>query len=126
MSNTSSEKWLVRSEKNQITGPYAREKLRQMILEGQLGLQDEVCAGNSYWITLNEPEEVRAQLDVIVSPPAKKLDEEDTQTETVHSVSLENFKSQKKESAEIWRCFAFFLVLAILVILMSILSRFKA
>lgn len=124
MGNTSSEKWLVRSEKNQITGPYTREQLRQMILQGQFDLQDEVCAGNSYWIALNEADEVRTQLDVTVPLRAKKIDEEDTQTETVHSMPVEPYE-RKLESSSLWKSSVFLLLVGALIFLMMILSRLK-
>lgn len=76
----SSEKWLVRTEKNQILGPFPRELVRQMVLDGKLGLQDEVCMGNSYWIYLHETEELRQQLGVVA--PRIRSDDEDTETET--------------------------------------------
>lgn len=76
------EKWLVRTEANCISGPFSREKLQEMILQGSLSLQDEVCRGNSYWIYLHEASEILAQLGVRVPRPVVGGSDEDTQTET--------------------------------------------
>jgi len=52
-----------------------------MILEGRLGLQDEVCQANSYWIYVHDREEIRKQLNIEV-PKSKNSEylEEPTQT----------------------------------------------
>lgn len=60
------EAWLVRSEKNIISGPYSREKVVQMVQGGELGLQDEVCQANQYWFALYEQDEVARQLGIEV------------------------------------------------------------
>ncbi len=79
------EEWLVRSAKNVISGPHKRDDVCRMVTTGELGLQDEVCAGGSYWIYLHEREEIKKQLGVDV-PKSKggeeETDEEITETET--------------------------------------------
>lgn len=77
--------WLVRTEKNRISGPYPGEKLKEMILKGELGFQDEICEANRYWIYLHEREEVMGALGVEV--PGRSASEipgeEITETELV-------------------------------------------
>lgn len=76
------EKWLVRTEKNTILGPFSREELQQMILEGSvLTPLDEICRGNSYWINLQEADELQKQLGVRF-PKFVPIHDEDTETET--------------------------------------------
>lgn len=80
--HTSLEKWLVRTEKNTILGPFSREKLQQMILQGELRSPlDEICRGNSYWICLQEADELQKQLGIQLPRVALSHDD-DTETET--------------------------------------------
>jgi hypothetical protein len=78
---TPMDKWLVRTEKNQILGPFSAEKVRQMILQGSLNAQDEVCQANTYWFYLHEADEVQKQLNVQV-PRSTLVEEKGEQTET--------------------------------------------
>lgn len=77
-----SEEWLVRTEKNFLSGPFPKEKVIQMIQQGQLGPQDEVCRGSHYWIYLHEREEVLNQLGVEMPRRPVEDDEEITETQT--------------------------------------------
>jgi hypothetical protein len=72
--------WLVRTSTNEIIGPMSRDALVAQIREGKLGLQDEVCKANSYWIYLDEADEVKKQLGIEM-PRTKKRDEESTETD---------------------------------------------
>ena len=94
------EKWLVRTEKNQITGPLSRESVQKLIQEGQLGFQDEVCRNDSYWIYLHEADEVQKQLGLIV-PRTKTLEEDDEETETeILSVGFVSSAEGTSDSSE--------------------------
>lgn len=56
------EQWLVRTADNRISGPFAKDQLRELLQAGKLGLRDEVCPENGHWIFLHEKEEVARQL----------------------------------------------------------------
>jgi hypothetical protein len=85
------DKWLVRTEKNVITGPFSTERVRQLILEGKLAGQDEVCRSNSYWIYLHESDEVLKQLNVrLPSPVPSEGRGEQTETAIDLRLSLES------------------------------------
>jgi hypothetical protein len=79
------DQWLIRTVENAISGPYTKEQVCQLILDGELGVQDEVCQANGYWIFLHEREEVMRQLGVEVSLKASS-DEEITDTHSVSSL----------------------------------------
>lgn len=82
---TANEHWLVRTVLNELRGPYSRNELVQEIHDGKLGPQDEVCRSGSYWIYLDERDEVRKQLGI--EPPRghlSLLEEEQTDTKTEH------------------------------------------
>jgi hypothetical protein len=77
------DQWLIRTSENWIAGPYSKEQVCQMILDGKLGLQDEVCVSDGFWIYIHEREEVKQFLGIEV--PKSKLasdDEEVTQTQS--------------------------------------------
>lgn len=82
------DQWMVRTSQQLLAGPYTKEQVCQLIREGQLGQQDEVCHANRYWIFLHEREEVLEQLGI--EPPQKDVaTDEDTQTETVTSTATD-------------------------------------
>src|SRR5689334_19631050 len=70
------DQWLIRTAQNKIVGPYSKEQVCKLILEGQLSVQDEVCQANNYWIYLYEKDEVLKQLgiEVPLRPPRSKLE----------------------------------------------------
>ncbi|MCC7441288.1 MAG: hypothetical protein IT285_06635 [Bdellovibrionales bacterium] len=74
--------WLVRTKDNIIAGPYTGDQIRKLILESQLGYQDEICQGNHYWIFVHERHEVKKQLGIDVPKPKKGSADEVTETET--------------------------------------------
>ena len=74
------EQWLTRTAKNWISGPYSKEQVCKMIMDGKLGLQDEVCPANGYWILLHERKEIFDQLGVEV-PRSHGATDEVTESE---------------------------------------------
>jgi hypothetical protein len=74
--------WLIRTHRNELLGPVSREELITQIREGQVTVEDEICASNHYWIHLDERDEVASQLGIEI-PRAKRRDgEEITLTDT--------------------------------------------
>lgn len=47
-------KWLIRTKNNHILGPVSKEKIRELIANGTIKGDDEVCSGNGYWIYVRE------------------------------------------------------------------------
>jgi hypothetical protein len=77
--------WLIRTQKNEIEGPFTKEDVIARILERRLGIEDEVCQANHYWIYLDERSEVIRQLGIEVPRSSREggLDtDEITLTET--------------------------------------------
>jgi hypothetical protein len=77
------DQWLVRTADNWIAGPYPVDQICQMIQEGKLTLQDEICLANQYWVYLHEREEVKQFLGIEVPKAHRGVDDEVTETETV-------------------------------------------
>lgn len=76
------DQWLVRTANNIIAGPYSREQVVRLIQDGKLGLQDEVCQANHYWIMLHEHQEVLDQLGIHLPRAPRGEDDEVTETQT--------------------------------------------
>lgn len=77
-----SDLWLTRTSQNLISGPFSGDHVRNLILEGRLWLQDEVCPANGYWFYLHESEEVKRQLGIQVPHRRARHGAEFTQTDT--------------------------------------------
>jgi hypothetical protein len=81
------DQWLVRTSSNRIEGPYSRDQVVELIRDGKLGPQDEVCQANQYWIFLHEQHEVQRQLGIQMprsksGKSAASGEEEITETQT--------------------------------------------
>lgn len=46
--------WLIRTKSCHILGPVSREKVIELLKNGSIKPEDEVCSGNGYWIWLRE------------------------------------------------------------------------
>jgi hypothetical protein len=77
------DEWLVRTAQNLIAGPYTQAQIIQLIRDGQLSLQDEICPANGYWIFLHERDEVKRALAIeLPRSMAPGGEEEITETQT--------------------------------------------
>ncbi len=46
--------WLIRTKSNHILGPVSREKVMELMQNGSIKSEDEVCSGNGYWFHVRE------------------------------------------------------------------------
>lgn len=46
--------WLIRTKNNHILGPVTKEKIRDLIENGSIKEDDEICSGNGYWLFIRE------------------------------------------------------------------------
>lgn len=75
--------WLVRQTKNLISGPFSTAQIKEMLLNGSLCRQDEVCQSGSYWFYLYEQAEVSGQLGLDSPKKSRPFGEvEEITTET--------------------------------------------
>lgn len=85
--------WLVRTEKNFLSGPFPAQKVREMIQSGELGYQDEVSSAHGYWFYIHEVDEVKKQLGIDV--PRDKSREVPSEDATLTEFDLdEDYRSQ--------------------------------
>lgn len=89
------EEWLIRTAQNVIAGPYRREQVIQLIEDGELGQKDEVCRSGSYWIYLNERDEVMDQLGIDIMDTTTDPHEEVTEIQT--DITLRNQLNQSED-----------------------------
>lgn len=48
--------WLIRTKNNHILGPVSKEKVKELISNGSIKGDDEICSGNGYWLFVKEKE----------------------------------------------------------------------
>lgn len=70
-----SNRWLIRTNNNQILGPVSREKVLKLIKDKLLKGDDELSAGNSYWFGVREHDLVQKFLIEDVHPGANPISE---------------------------------------------------
>jgi len=51
--------WLIRTKNNHILGPVSIGKIRTLLENNSLNLEDELCSGNGYWFSVKEDELVQ-------------------------------------------------------------------
>lgn len=87
-----SKNWLIRTKTNHILGPISKEKLLELLQNGSIKADDEVCSGNGFWFFIRENDMVSRFLlgreqqtfnpiseakDILTSPPKDQVQEED-------------------------------------------------
>ncbi len=52
----SEKNWLIRTPRKKILGPVSKEKIIELLDNGELSDEDEICSGNGYWFWAKEKE----------------------------------------------------------------------
>lgn len=55
--------WLIRTKNNHILGPVSKEKVRELVNNGSIKGDDEICSGNGYWFYVRETDLVEKYLN---------------------------------------------------------------
>ncbi len=53
-----SKNWLIRTKSNHILGPISKEKVLELLQNGSIKADDEVCSGNGFWFFIREDDMV--------------------------------------------------------------------
>lgn len=84
--------WLIRTKTNHILGPISKEKVLELLQNGSIKPDDEVCSGNGFWFFIREDDMVARFLlgreqqtfnpiseakDILTSPAKSQVEEED-------------------------------------------------
>ena len=84
--------WLIRTKTNHILGPISKDKVLELLQNGSIKDDDEVCAGNGFWFFIREDDMVARFLlgreqqnfnpiseakDVLTFPQQPQIQEED-------------------------------------------------
>lgn len=84
--------WLIRTKTNHILGPISKEKVLELLQNGSIKDDDEVCTGNGFWFFIREDDMVSRFLlgreqqnfnpiseakDVLTFPQQNQVQEED-------------------------------------------------
>ncbi len=87
-----SKNWLIRTKSNHILGPISKDKVLELLQNGSIKADDEVCSGNGFWFFIREDDMVARFLmgreqqlfnpiseakDVLTSPPKGGQQDED-------------------------------------------------
>ncbi len=92
------DQWLIRTKENWIAGPYSRVQVKQLILDGKLTIQDEVCLANHYWFFIHERNELAAQLGIDISAILKSDGDDESAEITETQLDDDDQKAQTAES----------------------------
>ncbi len=87
-----SKNWLIRTKTNHILGPISKDKVLELLQNGSIKADDEVCSGNGFWFFIREDDMVARFLlgreqqtfnpiseakDILTSPPKQQMEEDD-------------------------------------------------
>lgn len=87
-----SKNWLIRTKSNHILGPISKDKVLELLQNGSIKADDEVCCGNGFWFFIREDDMVARFLlgreqqmfnpiseakDVLTFPPRGQDQEDD-------------------------------------------------
>ena len=70
-----SQRWMVRSASNFLSGPFSSEEIVKKMDQGELQLEDEVCPAGGYWFSMFEDREVMKFFGRVFSKGAELEDE---------------------------------------------------
>lgn len=76
-------RWMVRTSKNELVGPFEQEQLLADIRSGRWELRDEVCRENHYWFAFHESAELFAQLGISWPERMASSDSDDEETDEI-------------------------------------------
>lgn len=87
-----SKNWLIRTKSNHILGPISKDKVLELLQNGSIKADDEVCSGNGFWFFIREDDMVARFLlgreqqtfnpiseakDILTSPSGPQFEEDD-------------------------------------------------
>ena len=85
--------WLIRTKNNHILGPVSKAKVRELVENGSIKGDDEICSGNGFWFYIREAEMVERFLKGDEEQPFNPVSE----AETVLAIpGEESWKGQSK------------------------------
>jgi len=67
--------WLIRTKNNHILGPISRDKIKELIDNGSIKGDDEVCSGNGFWLFVREQELVEKYVNLGEKQPYNPVQE---------------------------------------------------
>lgn len=70
--------WLIRTKNNHILGPVSKAKVRELVKNGSIKGEDELCSGNGFWFFVREKDLVELYLMSDTPQPFNPVSEADT------------------------------------------------
>ncbi|MCO4752917.1 MAG: hypothetical protein KC478_00475 [Bacteriovoracaceae bacterium] len=91
--------WLIRTKNNHILGPVSKSKVRELVDNGSIKGDDEICCGNGFWFYVREKEMINQYLVGDEQQPFNPVCE--TETNLANAQHNSGFpKPIKEEDAE--------------------------
>lgn len=91
---TTDKNWLIRTKSNHILGPISKEKVLELLHNGSIKADDEVCSGNGFWFFVREEDMVEKYLHGNAKQPFNPISEaKDVLTSGQSAVSPEASQS---------------------------------
>ncbi|MEX0798362.1 MAG: hypothetical protein WEB87_02260 [Bacteriovoracaceae bacterium] len=95
--------WLIRTKNNHILGPVSKAKAKELVENGSIKGEDEVCSGNGFWFYVREKDLVNKYLfgeedqpfnpvteaESVLAPPSSRAYQEEAAQEESFDESLE-------------------------------------
>lgn len=91
--------WLIRTQSKAILGPVTRDKVFELIRNGSLKEDDELCSGNGYWFLVSESDHVDLYLEQQQKQPFNPVSEAQnilTANDTDESIATVDHGLEKK------------------------------
>lgn len=70
--------WLIRTKNNHILGPVSKGKVRELVDNGSIKGEDEICSGNGFWFYVRETDMVEKYLKSEEKQPFNPVSEAST------------------------------------------------
>jgi hypothetical protein len=90
--------WLIRTKNNHILGPVSKSKIKELISNGSIKGDDEVCSGNGYWFFIKEKELVDKYIHGDITQDFNPVSECEPKSHTSSDPVLETEPNNVEES----------------------------
>ena len=100
--------WLIRTRDMQILGPISHKKILELLNNGSLHNEDEVCSGNGYWFFIREKDLVKKFIFDGVTQGFNPISEakdvlknlQDQELQSKSQIEKSKSEDEKKQSVE--------------------------
>lgn len=92
--------WLIRTKNNHILGPVSKAKVKELVENGSIRGDDEICSGNGFWFYARESDMLSKYLKNEEKQPFNPVSEADTVLALPEAISGEGDGAPKHPGGE--------------------------